>query len=74
MVTALEGYPFGLMTSRWQYRSAVNANWKLFLDAFQEFYHAPVLHGNQTPTAFRVAAEQAASRRRTTRSRVRIAW
>ena len=28
----------------------VNANWKLYLDAFQEFYHAPVLHGNQTPT------------------------
>lgn len=59
MVTALEGYPFGQMTSRWQYRSSVNSNWKLFLDAFQEFYHAPVLHGNQTPTAFRVAAEQA---------------
>lgn len=41
MVTALEGYPFGKMTSRWQYRSSVNANWKLFLDAFQEFYHGP---------------------------------
>jgi len=59
MITELQGYPFGQMTSRWQYRSVVNANWKLFLDAFQEFYHAPILHGNQTPWDFRVAAARA---------------
>src|SRR4029450_10257085 len=27
----------------------VGSNWKLFFDAFQEYYHAPVLHANQTP-------------------------
>lgn len=59
MVTALEGYPFASMTSRWCYRSEVKANWKLYLDAFQEFYHAPLLHGNQTPTAYSRAAQEA---------------
>ena len=29
------------------------------MDAFQEFYHAPVLHANQTPTAYSKAAAQA---------------
>ncbi|GAB2851646.1 aromatic ring-hydroxylating dioxygenase subunit alpha [Actinocorallia aurea] len=59
MITDLDGYPFDRMTERWQYRSEVGANWKLFLDAFQEFYHAPVLHSNQTPEKFSAAAAQA---------------
>ena len=43
----LEGYPFGEMTQVYKYRSEIQSNWKLFIDAFAEFYHAPVLHAKQ---------------------------
>lgn len=43
----IAGYPFGEMTQVYKYRSHVGANWKLFIDAFAEFYHAPVLHARQ---------------------------
>ncbi len=39
----LEGYPFDQMTQVHKYRAEVGANWKLFIDAFAEFYHAPIL-------------------------------
>lgn len=43
----LEGYPFGEMTQVYKYRAEVGSNWKLFIDAFAEFYHAPILHAKQ---------------------------
>jgi glycine betaine catabolism A len=59
MVLGLEGYPFEKFTERWVYRAEINSNWKLFSDATQEFYHAPVLHGRQSPPAFSEPARKA---------------
>jgi len=43
----IEGYPFHELTQVHKYRAEVGSNWKLFIDAFAEFYHAPVLHAKQ---------------------------
>jgi phenylpropionate dioxygenase-like ring-hydroxylating dioxygenase large terminal subunit len=47
MGAGLAGYPFHEMTQVTKFRAEIGANWKLFIDAFAEFYHAPVLHGKQ---------------------------
>lgn len=47
MAKGLEGYPFHEMTDVFTYKAEVGSNWKLFIDAFAEFYHAPVLHQKQ---------------------------
>jgi phenylpropionate dioxygenase-like ring-hydroxylating dioxygenase large terminal subunit len=44
----LAGYPFHKMTQVHKYRAEVRSNWKLYIDAFTEFYHAPVLHAKQS--------------------------
>ena len=46
MVGALEDYPFDAMTERYVLRSEAPTNWKILLDALQEQYHAPIVHGN----------------------------
>jgi phenylpropionate dioxygenase-like ring-hydroxylating dioxygenase large terminal subunit len=47
LAKGIEGYPFHEMTEYYSYRAEVGSNWKLFIDAFAEFYHAPVLHQGQ---------------------------
>ncbi|WP_436791365.1 aromatic ring-hydroxylating oxygenase subunit alpha [Yinghuangia sp. YIM S10712] len=52
MITPLEGYPFDRMTERYDFRADIDCNWKIFLDAFQEYYHVPFLHPQEaTPAA-----------------------
>jgi phenylpropionate dioxygenase-like ring-hydroxylating dioxygenase large terminal subunit len=43
----LEGFPFHEMTEVFTYKAEIGSNWKLFIDAFAEFYHAPILHLKQ---------------------------
>ena len=47
LAKGIEGYPFHEMTEVFTYKAEVGSNWKLFIDAFAEFYHAPVLHQKQ---------------------------
>ena len=47
MGASIEDYPFEQLTQVHRYRAEVGSNWKLFIDAFMEFYHAPVLHAKQ---------------------------
>jgi Rieske 2Fe-2S family protein len=58
MVTKMENYPFEKLTERYVYRANVKSNWKLYMDAFQEFYHAPILHAKQSPPDWSTAAAQ----------------
>ncbi|GFG72367.1 SRPBCC family protein [Mycolicibacter senuensis] len=54
MVTGLDDYPFEKLTERYDWVAHNNSNWKIFADAFQEYYHVPALHSQQVPAAVRV--------------------
>lgn len=53
MVTGLDDYPFGKLTERYDWEAHNNSNWKIFADAFQEYYHVPSLHTQQVPAEVR---------------------
>lgn len=53
MVTGLDEYPFGKLTERYDWEAHNNSNWKIFADAFQEYYHVPSLHTQQVPAEVR---------------------
>jgi nitrite reductase/ring-hydroxylating ferredoxin subunit len=53
MITALDAYPFDALTEHYDFEAHNNSNWKLFADAFQEYYHVPSLHSQQIPPAVR---------------------
>lgn len=54
MITGLDGYPFEKLTERYDWVAHNNSNWKIFADAFQEYYHVPALHSQQVPARVRV--------------------
>ncbi|MEB3068252.1 SRPBCC family protein [[Mycobacterium] vasticus] len=54
MITGLDGYPFEKLTERYDWVAHNNSNWKIFADAFQEYYHVPALHSQQVPPEVRV--------------------
>ena len=53
MITGLDDYPFGKLTERYDWVAHNNSNWKIFADAFQEYYHVPSLHTQQVPAEVR---------------------
>jgi nitrite reductase/ring-hydroxylating ferredoxin subunit len=55
MITALDDYPYGTLSEHYDFEAHNNSNWKLFADAFQEYYHVPSLHPQQIPPAARKA-------------------
>jgi len=59
MLLGIEDYPFHRMTDRYAFRVECRANWKVFSDAFMEFYHAPVVHLGQHPRQLRPMINQA---------------
>ncbi|MET0726786.1 MAG: aromatic ring-hydroxylating dioxygenase subunit alpha [Acidimicrobiales bacterium] len=58
MIGALDGYPFDRLTERYEFRADIGCNWKVFADAFQEYYHVPMLHPQEATPATRAETQQ----------------
>lgn len=48
----LTGYPFDKFSTCFRYTGEVRANWKVFMDAFQEGYHVLYMHKRSVAAAF----------------------
>jgi nitrite reductase/ring-hydroxylating ferredoxin subunit len=59
LILGIEDYPFNEMTDRYEFRVECKSNWKVFADAFKEFYHATVVHLGQHPRHLRAMINQA---------------
>ena len=74
LAEGIAGYPFHRMTQVHKYRAEIGGNWKLFIDAFAEFYHAPVLpRSSRCPTS-PASSRASASRRWPTASTAPTRW
>jgi glycine betaine catabolism A len=58
MIGDLESYPFDRLTERYDFRADIRCNWKVFTDAFQEYYHVPMLHPQEATPATRAQIQQ----------------
>ena len=68
MITAIDGYPFHLMTERYGFTARdPQRTGRSFLDAFQEYYHVPALHAHQQVPAKRALVARGVRGRRTSR-------
>jgi len=52
MGESLKRYPFGEKVKAAEWSVEVDANWKVFVDAFQEGYHVAVVHKRTAPKLF----------------------
>ncbi len=52
MGTHFSGYPYNELTHNFTYRTVLNCNWKIGVDAFSEAYHVNTIHAGSFPGTF----------------------